>query len=202
MDACSSYSSSSGIDNLTHSGIDNLNFERSFVDIPLADESHEENTDINHKESKVNPAFQSKNKNEITNPVILSGEKQTKPYTASKTVFNEKREQEKTSKINEHNRDKMKKSASSDDKDAKRQHEMKHLSPECLAVKKQLRRHSYEVAISDFTWLPSGEPPPSYASVISKNGNARVGKQTKKKYSLGCENKAYDRDDSNRSSAL
>ena len=50
--------------------------------------------------------------------------------------------------------DKMVKSASSDDKYAKRQIEMKYLSPECLAVKKLLRKHSYEVAISDYTWLP------------------------------------------------
>ena len=108
---------------------------------------------------------------ENTNPVILHGEKQSKHYKARKIVCNEKREREKTTKINERNRDKTKKSASCDDKDAKRQHEMKHLSPECLAVKKQLRRHSYEVAISDLTWFPSGEPPPSYASVISANIN-------------------------------
>ena len=96
----------------------------------------------------------------------------------------------------------MKKSASSDDKDSKRQLEMKHLSPECLAVKKLLRRHSYEVAISDYTWLPNGEPPPSYASIVIENGNAHDGKRTQKKYSLGCENKAYDKDDHKRSSAL
>ena len=59
---------------------------------------------------------------------------------------------------------------------------------------------AYEIAISDLTWFPSGEPPLSYASVISENGNARFGKQAKKKHSLGCE--AYDRDDVSRSSAL
>ena len=48
----------------------------------------------------------------------------------------------------------MVKSASSYDKYAKRHIQMKHLSPECLAVKKLLRKHSYEVAISDYTWLP------------------------------------------------
>ena len=57
---------------------------------------------------------------ENSNPVILHGEKQTKHYKASKIVCNENREREKTTKINEHNRDKTKNSASCDDKDAKR----------------------------------------------------------------------------------
>ena len=195
-DANSSYSSNSGIDNLTHHGVDNLTFERSFVDIPLADESQGENSENNHSESKLNPAFQSTC--EIT-PVVFQVEKETKPYAVSKTASNEKRELK--FRVNENGHDKMKKHASSDDKDAKLQVDMKHLSPECLAVKKLLRRHSYEVAISDYTWLPNGQPPPSYASAV-KNGDKCQSKQTQKKFSLVCENKAYDKDDHKRNSAF
>ena len=193
--ACSSYSSSSCIDNQRHHGVENLTFERSFVDIPVADESQEDNRKLYHSESKVNPAFQSTCE---SNPVIFYAEKQVKPYTVSKTVPNGKRAQERRFRVNENSQDKMLKSASSDDKDAKRQIEMKHLSPECLAVKKLLRRYSYEVAISDYTWLPNGQPPPSYASAVNdvdKQDSKQKSQQAPKRFSLECENIAYDKDE-------
>ena len=195
-DANSSYSSSSGIDNPIHHGVDNVTFKRSFVDIPAVGESQEDNNETN--ESKVSAAIQSTCE---STPVIFHVEKQIEPYTVSKTVPNETREQEKKFRVNVNSRDKIKKSASSDDKDAERQVEMKHLSPECLAVRKLLRSHSYEVALSDYTWLPNGQPPPSYASAV-KHGDKCQSKQTQKKFSPACENKAYDKVDHKENSAL
>ena len=190
VETISSYSSRIGIDNMTNEGIDNFMFERSFVDIAHADESQKDNSEHYHSESKLNPTLQSTCG---CTPAIFQVEKQTKPHTVYKAYPNEIRDQERRFNVNENGHDKMKKRASSDDKDAKRQIEMKHLSRECLAVKKLMRRHSYGVAIADYTWLPDGQPPPSYASSVKQGYQ-----QTNKKFSLGCENKAYHEDDHKR----
>ena len=72
----------------------------------------------------------------------------------------------KKKKVNENSRDKMVKSTLGDIKDAKRRVEMKSkmISSETSFTRvpcgenKLLRRHSYEIAILAYSWLPDGQP--------------------------------------------
>lgn len=186
-DANSSYSSSSGLDNLTIQGVDNFNFECSFVDIPLADETKEtsgESVPKSKLPSSFHPPYES-------SPVTYHVVKETKTHTVNKPLPNEN-EHANRHVTNETNHDKFIRRVSNETKD--KQVKLKHLPPECLAVKKLLRRHSYELAISDYSWLPDN--PPSYASCVEITNAYNHGyRHREKKYSLGCENRGYDKDD-------
>lgn len=194
-DANSSYSSSSGLDNLTIQGVDNLTFERSFVDIPLADETSGESD----QESKVSASFKPPYE---SSPVCYHVVKETKPHTVTKPVSNEYKHKHANKHIvngNESKHENVIRTVSNESKG--KDIKIKHLPPECLAVKKLLRRHSYELAISDVSWLPDN--PPSYASCVEITNAYNHGyRQREKKYSLGCENRGFDKDDHKRSLAF
>ncbi|OWF42605.1 uncharacterized protein LOC110460834 [Mizuhopecten yessoensis] len=68
------------------------------------------------------------------------------------------------------------------------QHEFK-ISPECLAVKKQIRRTSYAIAVDSHSWLPKDQPRFAKTSTIIKTYNLQPG--TTKSY----ENRAFDPND-------
>ncbi|XP_060081423.1 uncharacterized protein LOC132560762 [Ylistrum balloti] len=63
------------------------------------------------------------------------------------------------------------------------------ISPECLAVKKQIRRTSYAIAIDSHSWLPKDQPRFANSSTIIKTYNLKPG--TTKSY----ENRAFDPND-------
>lgn len=183
----STYSLRNGTDNLASQGVDNLTFERSFVDIPLAN-LNELNSEQNISESKVKPDLESAT-------VSFHIEKQTKPHFVNKPVPIEEIHAM-TSEINVNSRKTFVKSKSSENSSDGRKVRINQLPSECLAVKKLLRRHSYEVAVSDYSWLPNG--PPSYTSTVDNVDTYKHQyqyRQREKKYSLGCENGAFHRDD-------
>ena len=71
-----------------------------------------------------------------------------------------------------------------------------HLPPDCLAVKKTMRRHSYEVAVAEHSWLPVD--PPDFASSETIINTYRYGSNLKtksKSTTIGFENRAYDSED-------
>lgn len=68
---------------------------------------------------------------------------------------------------------------------------LRHLSPECLAVKKTMRRYSYEIAVAEHSWLPI-EPPNFASSEIIMNTYKYGGSSGARKSTVGFENKAYD----------
>ncbi|XP_033735554.1 uncharacterized protein LOC117324050 [Pecten maximus] len=63
------------------------------------------------------------------------------------------------------------------------------ISPECLAVKKQIRRTSYAIAIDSHSWLPKDQPRYAKTAAIIKTYNLQPG--TTKSY----ENRAFDPND-------
>lgn len=190
-DINSSYSSSNGLDNLAVHGVDNLTFERSFVDIPLADESQETIADSTKESNRSSPF----NPDCASSPVSYHVVKETQAHTVCKPFPNET-EHAKTPITSETHRNKLVSHES-----VEKQVELKHLPPECLAVKKLLRRHSYELAVSDYSWLPDNSA--SYASCVEITNVYNHGYRHKeKKYSLGCENRAFDKDDHKRSFAF
>ncbi|XP_069117631.1 uncharacterized protein [Argopecten irradians] len=65
----------------------------------------------------------------------------------------------------------------------------RRMSPECLAVKKQIRRTSYAIAIDNNSWLPKEQPKFAKTTAIIKTYNLQPG--TTKSY----ENRAFDPND-------
>ena len=93
----------------------------------------------------------------------------------------------------ENNHEKISRRVSNESKDS-RQAQLKHLPLECLAVQKLLRRHSYELAISEYSWLPDN--PPTYASCVEiTNTYNHAYRQAEKKHSKSFENRAFDTED-------
>ena len=210
-------SSNSGLDH----GVDNLTYEHSFVDIPLADEISETKADLS-SQSKLSARTTA-----VSNDIV----KTIKPQTANKTVPNgPKQEQISIDCSNEHKQvhiteineckkdnvtkndrtaqittrhishEKITRAVSNDSKDSRQLH-LNHLPLECLAVKKLLRRHSYELAISEYSWLPDN--PPTYASCVEITNNFNRGyRQKEKKYSQGFENSVFVKGDRTRSLAF
>lgn len=72
-----------------------------------------------------------------------------------------------------------------------------HLPADCLAVKKTVRRHSYEVAVCEYSWLPAESPGVVTTSQTTMDTcNYRVNTSNGVKLSTAVfENKAYDKDD-------
>lgn len=66
---------------------------------------------------------------------------------------------------------------------------IRSLSPDCLAVKKQIRRTSYAIAVDNFSWLPKDQPKFAKTKKIIETYNIRPG--TTRSY----ENRAFDPQD-------
>lgn len=72
----------------------------------------------------------------------------------------------------------------------------RHLSPDCLAVKKTMRRHSYEIAVAEHSWLPI--EPPNFASsetIINTYRYCSNSGSVSRSSTVGFENRAYDAED-------
>jgi hypothetical protein len=88
------------------------------------------------------------------------------------------------------------KRAKSQDANFRRKRNLDHLSTECLAIKKMMRRHSYEIAVCENSWLP--KEPPCFAPSQSSLNTYRYGVNncnSVKTSQVGFENKAFDKFD-------
>lgn len=77
-----------------------------------------------------------------------------------------------------------------------RRKNLDHLSSECLAIKKMMRRHSYEIAVCENSWLPKERPcfAPSQSILNAYRYGVNNGTSVKTSH-VAFENKAFDKHD-------
>lgn len=87
------------------------------------------------------------------------------------------------------------KRAKSQDANFLQERKLDHLPVDCLAIQKSIRRHSYEVAVCENSWLP-GEPA-CFATSQTILNTYSYGKSPENlaKKTAAIENNAYDKND-------
>ncbi|XP_045162209.2 uncharacterized protein LOC123527013 [Mercenaria mercenaria] len=88
------------------------------------------------------------------------------------------------------------KSVKSHDANYRRKRKLDHLSSDCLAIKKSMRRHSYEIAVCENSWLP--KEPPCFAPSTTIQNAFSYGVNVKndaKSPQIDFENISFDKND-------
>lgn len=95
-----------------------------------------------------------------------------------------------------YSRQNISKRARSHDANFRQEQKLGHLPTDCLAIQKSIRRHSYEVAVGEHSWL-SKDPPGFNSSKTIPNAYSYGGSQGNdlKSSVAAFENEAYDKDD-------